>query len=167
MVLPLNNNHGVILVGKVLAIAFLAMSFGVMSGCASVSSEIAPGASLAGIETVYVQKLPADERGIERVIADQMNLLGYKSSYGESEQPPGPVDAVLTYQDKWMWDITMYMLRLDIQVRDAADGSVMASGQSYRPSMQRRSPEVMAREVLEEIFNNAEQTGAEPSAATP
>ena len=92
-----------------------------MSSCASISTTKAPSASLTNLNTFYVQKLPADERGIERVISDQLNLLGYKSTYGKMATPSNPVDAIVTYRDKWMWDLTMYMLQLNLEIRDGKD----------------------------------------------
>jgi hypothetical protein len=123
----------------------------VLSGCASTNFSKSPQADLSKLETFFVQKLPADGRGIERLISDQLNTMGYESSYG-NEVPEG-VDAVVTYQDKWMWDITMYMLQLNVQVRDGSTLSVLASGQSYRPSLQRKSPEGMVEEVLTQLLN--------------
>jgi hypothetical protein len=54
-----------------------------------------------------------------------------------------------------MWDITMYMLQLSIQIRDGKDRTVLATGQSLRPSLVRKSPEGMVEEVLGEIFKGA------------
>src|SRR5580658_6318977 len=85
------------------------------AGCATADSMKAPGVDLSNLKTFYVQKLPADGRGIERIISDRLNMMGFKSSYGESDSPPAPVDAIITYQDRWMWDITMYMVQLDVQ----------------------------------------------------
>jgi hypothetical protein len=51
-----------------------------------------------------------------------------------------------------MWDITRYMLQLDVQIRDPNTSMVLASAQSYRPSLQRTTPAGMVEEVLNEIF---------------
>lgn len=77
------------------------------------------------------------------------------SSFGIEATTTFPVDALVTYQDKWMWDITMYMLQLSIQIRDGKDRTVLATGQSFRPSLVRKSPEGMVNEVLGEIFKGA------------
>ncbi|MGH8275633.1 MAG: hypothetical protein ACRETH_02950, partial [Steroidobacteraceae bacterium] len=71
---------------------------------------------------------------------------------GDAATPPTPVDAIVTYQDRWMWDITMYMLKLDVQVRDGRSGAILATGEVMRPSLQRKSPEDMVEEVLGVIF---------------
>ena len=104
------------------------------------------------LETFYVQKLPADERGIEKVISNQLVELGYQSSYGSSEKPPTDVDAIVTYQDKWMWDITMYMIELNMQIWEGDKTRILASGKTYRPSLQRKSPETMAKELLTDML---------------
>jgi hypothetical protein len=122
------------------------------AGCATADSMKAPGVDLSHLKTFYVQKLPADGRGIERLISDRLKMMGFESSYGESDTPPTPVDAIITYQDRWMWDITMYMIQLDVQVRSGTTRVVIANGRSFRPSLQRLSPEGMVEEVLQDIF---------------
>ena len=62
------------------------------------------------------------------------------------------VDGVVTYQDRWMWDITMYMIRLNVQVRDGKSGAILANAEAMRPSLQRKSPEGMVEEVLGALF---------------
>ena len=123
-----------------------------ISACAAMKSSRAPEADLGKIATMYVVKLPPDGRGINRVIADQLNLIGYKATTGTETDTPQDVDAIVTYQDRWTWDITMYMLRLNIQIRDPKTSAAWAEGESYRPSLQRKSPSEMAKEVLESIF---------------
>ncbi len=133
-------------VGTMLILALM------VSGCATMSSSRAPGVDLTKIATMYVVKLPADGRGINSVIADQLNLLGYRASTGPEAEKPQDVDAIVTYQDRWMWDLTMYMLRLNVQIRDPKTGDAWAEGESYRPSLQRKSSNEMAKEVLESIL---------------
>jgi hypothetical protein len=134
-------------------ILFLLACVGVLfcSGCASTSGTVAPNIDLNRIKSVYVQHLPADGRGVDRIIADQLNLMGYKASTG-TRDPAAQIDAVLTYQDKWMWDITMYMIELNVQLRDPKTETALATARSYRPSLQRKSPPEMAKEVLETLF---------------
>lgn len=133
-------------IGFTLAAAML------LTACANMKADKAPGADLSRLHSYYVQKLPADTRGVDKLISDRLNTMGYQSTLGVADAPPKPVDAIVTYQDKWMWDITMYMIRLDVQVRDGASRNVLASAQSYRPSLQRKPPEGMVEEVLNQIF---------------
>jgi len=123
------------------------------TGCAStLEAKKTPGADLSKLKTFYVQKLAPDERGIEQLIARRLSSMGFTAVSGASETPPSPVDAIVTYQDKWMWDITMYMIDLSIQIRDMQSRLVLATGHSMRTSLIRKTPEGMVEEVLTEIF---------------
>jgi hypothetical protein len=134
-------------------IVLLGLAIGLFfSGCASMSSHKAPDADLTRLKSFYVVQLPADERGIEKVISNQLTAMGFTSTSGKQADTPKDVDAVVTYQDRWTWDITMYMMELNIQLRAPQTQMVLASGKSFRPSLQRRSPEEMAKEILTSIF---------------
>jgi hypothetical protein len=126
----------------------------IVGGCASsLEAEKMPGVDLAGLNSFYVRKLPADGRGIERLIAAELTEMGKRATSGAEQRPPYGVDAIVTYQDKWMWDMTMYMLELSVQVRDPESDVQLASGHSMRTSLVRKSPEEMVKEVLTQIFS--------------
>jgi hypothetical protein len=57
--------------------------------------------------------------------------MGCSATHGTTQSPPRQVDAVVTYTDRWMWDITMYMLRLDKHTRNLVT--------RHPPYMKRRS----------------------------
>jgi len=107
--------------------------------------------------TFYVIQFPPDKRGIEKLIADNLVKRGFKATPGP-ELPQGSyrADAVVTYVDKWMWDITMYMLELTITIRNPANDYPMATGNSYHTSLTRKSPEEMVDEVLSNIFKETQ-----------
>ena len=136
----------------------LAMTVGCVN--TELTSDIDPSADLVGLETFYVAKFGPDNRGIEAMIAAELNAMGKTATSGVDPKPPSPVDAVVTYEDKWMWDITMYMLELSIDLRDPETNYKFATGRSYRTSLARKSPEEMVAEVLGEIFGVATE-GAE------
>lgn len=137
-------------------IVFLSPVFCVLllvAGCSStLQAKKSPGTDLSQLKAFYVQKLPADGRGIEQVIADRLMQMGYRAVSGPEDSPFSPVDAIVTYQDRWMWDITMYMIELSIQLREPQTRTVLATGHSMRTSLIRKSPEGMVEEVLTEIF---------------
>jgi len=138
----------------VLRLTFLLGIFSLMSGCAtkSLEAQVADNVNLKGLKTFYVKKLPADGRGIEKLIADELNSLGFKATSGADDPSVEDYDALITYQDKWMWDITMYMMELLLQVKEPKTNFVMASGHSFRNSFARESQEKMVAEVLGEVF---------------
>jgi hypothetical protein len=130
----------------------IALPILMLSACATNNASRAPDANLTKLKTFYVVRVPEDERGIEKLIAARLNSMGYQSTSGDAPKPAAPVDAIVTYQDRWMWDITMYMIKLDIQIHDGASGAILAKGEVMRPSLQRKSPEGMVEETLGVIF---------------
>jgi hypothetical protein len=123
-----------------------------LGACATLDSARAPDANVKSLKSFYVTRAPEDERGIEKIIAARLSAMGYTATSGDAPQSPDRVDAVVTYQDRWMWDITMYMIKLDVQIHDGNSGAVLARAQAVRPSLQRKSPEGMVQEVLAELF---------------
>lgn len=138
---------------KYLASLLLALVALLSSGCMTkLKSELAPGADLSAVKKIHVVHLPADGRRIDRLIADRLNLMGRQATYGEKADAPADVQALLTYQDKWMWDITMYMIELNVQVRKPGSEIAIATGHSMRTSLARKSPPEMVEEVLNDVF---------------
>jgi hypothetical protein len=133
-------------------ISGIACSALLISACATLESAKAPDANPKGLKSFYVVQEPGDDHGIDKLVAARLTGMGYAASSGDAPQPAAHVDAIVTYQDRWMWDITMYMIKLDVQLHDGASGAVIARAQSVRPSLQRKSPESMVQEVLGEIF---------------
>jgi len=124
----------------------------VLTACATTNSARAPDADLHKLKTMYVVRGSEDERGVEKLIANRLNVMGYQCTSGDAQTPASPVDAIVTYEDHWMWDITMYMIKLNITVHDGQTGVVLANGEVMRPSLQRKSPEGMVEETLGVVF---------------
>lgn len=103
----------------------------------------------------YVERLPEDGRGINRLIVDDLRKRGLRAATGQPGLVPNETNVIITYQDRWMWDMSMYMIRLNIQLK-TTDGDLLASGESYRTSMIRKSPEFMIGEILNEIFEEVD-----------
>ena len=125
-----------------------------VAGCSKVvvKSDSDPNLNMSDLNNFHVRKLPADGRGIEKIIAAKLVEFGFNATSGEKEASPTAYDAIVTYKDRWMWDITMYMLEIDIQLRDPETEFVLATGTSYRTSLARKSPEEMVDEVLRDMF---------------
>lgn len=128
----------------------------VLSGCAvnRATGSVDPSTNLSALKTMYVKKLPADDGGTNVLIADKLRSKGVTVTTG-TEPAPSNVDAVVTYLDKWMWDITMYMLELTITIRDPKNDFPMATGNSYHTSLTRLSPKEMVNEVVDNIYKGA------------
>jgi len=126
----------------------------VLGGCAvnRETASVTPGIDVSGLHRFHVVKFGPDERGINNMIAGELVKMGYAATTGPEDAAPDNCDALVTYWDKWMWDITMYMIELDVTVRDPETSNPLAVGNSYHTSLTRRSPQEMVREVLSNIF---------------
>lgn len=129
-------------------------------GCVSTfSHKITPGTDLTGYRTFYLEHLPADKRMINLVIKGEMEKLGLATTTGPASAAPKDVDVTVTYEDRWMWDMTMYMLSLKIDLYHASTKVLLATGQTSYSSLIRKSPEFMAREILEAVFVGRKEPG--------
>jgi hypothetical protein len=122
------------------------------TGCAvnRATATADPTARLDAIKSIHVKHFAGDEHGTDKVIADNLRGRGYQVTVGEPV--PANADALVTYVDKWFWDITMYMLELTIQFRDPKTDFPLASGNSLHTSLTRKSPPEMVDEVLGNII---------------
>ena len=130
------------------------------SGCSvnRATASLSPGTDVGRVKSFYVVKTQADERNIDNIIRENLQKRGFKVTGGaQPASTPAGVDAVVTYIDKWMWDMTMYMLELTIQFRDPKTNFPMATGNSFHTSLSRKSPPEMVDEVLTNIFTTKER----------
>lgn len=134
---------------------FLVVALVLFSGCTlnRATATVTPGMNFKDVKSFYVVKQPKDSRGIEKLISDNLVKRGLRSSYGSQ---PTQVDAVVTYVDKWMWDITTYLFELTVTIRNPSNDFPMAVGNSFHGSLTRKSPEEMVDEVMTNIFNKTE-----------
>ena len=118
------------------------------SGCANrATANLTPGTDLGKIKSFYL--IPAEnDKETYPLIKANLEKRGYGVTVGPETPLPYRSDAVVTYQDKWMWDITMYMLELTITFRDPSSNYPLAVGNSMHTSLTRKSPEEMVDEVL-------------------
>lgn len=137
---------------RLLGAAVILASLAVTTGCAvnRASATLMADADLSKVKSVYVVQAPEDGRQINQELKKAFESRGFTASTGTELKPPYSYDAVVTYIDKWMWDITMYMIELTVTVRDK-NNFPMATGNSMHTSLTRKSPREMAEEVVGNI----------------
>ena len=130
------------------------------SGCAinRATAKRVGDANLSKIKKIYVVKFEPDKRYLNKMMADQFVKMGYEATTGPESETPKGVDAVATYRDKWMWDITNYMIELTITLREPDTQMQLAIGNSYHTSLTRKSPEEMVKEVVTNLVKEMQKT---------
>jgi hypothetical protein len=138
------------MIRRIPAIVALAAVVFLGTGCAvnRATATLTPGADLTQVRSIYIEKEKGDDRAIDLILKTNLEKRGYTVTTGDAPRPDKPVDALLSYVDRWMWDITMYMLELTVTLRDPANSFPMAVGNSLHTSLTRKSPDEMADEVL-------------------
>lgn len=140
---------------RILGIVAILSAFALSSACAvnRATASLTPGADLSRVKTFYVITQPSDKNAVDKLIQSQLTKMGYTAKVGpERTDNSYGTDATVRYLDKWMWDITMYMIELTITLRNPANDFPMAKGHSMHTSLTRKSPEGMVEEVVTNIF---------------
>ncbi len=145
---------------KLIPATLLLFALGFASGCINrATATLDPGANLSGIKSYYVVHQPKDTHGLHELIKDRLIKDGYSATAGpELPQAAYKTDSFITYVDRWVWDLTLYLLEFTVTLRDSTNGFPLAVGNSFHTSLTRKSPEEMVDEVMTNIFNAAKQT---------
>lgn len=128
----------------------LLVSLGCASGAARFGEEL-PGSRLSEMRRFYVVHQAEDSRDIHLDIQEEMRGLGLEVDAGAGS-PRGDYDGIVTYADRYVWDMSMYCLQLTLYIRDTRTGFITATGWSRRPSLVRKTPKGHARLILTELF---------------
>ena len=125
-----------------------------MTGCAvnHATATLMADADLSKVKTVYVVHSETDKHDVDKNIQAAFKKRGIEATVGPAHPPPYDADASVTYVDKWFWDITMYMIELNVTVRSPANDFPLATGNSMHTSLTRQSPEKMTDEVVGNIL---------------
>jgi hypothetical protein len=123
-----------------------------LAGCAEFSSRTTPSAKLGSYQHIYVQHSLTDGRGLDGVIAQELQRLGYDASAGPLTLMPKNTELVLLYQDRWSWDFTTYMIELNMQVMTAHSGRMLAEARTFRPSLVGHPPVQLVDQILNNWF---------------
>src|ERR1035437_6363970 len=110
--------------------AILVVVTSLTTGCVNLTTgSVDPLTNLSALKTMYVKHYPSDNSGVNEEIANKLRSKGVTVTTGDGA-PPSTIDAIVTYIDKWMWDITMYMLELTITISDPKTQATVATGNS-------------------------------------
>ena len=138
------------------ATVLLAVALAMLTGCYHqyTNARMLPNTTISADKGYYVVRHANDSRQIDLAVAAEMRAMGlHKVSSGLEGDMPAGTDVVVFYEDRWMWDMTNYLIMLKVQFRDASSNLLIARGQSVRSSLVRKSVEAMVQETLVAIFN--------------
>jgi hypothetical protein len=139
---------------RLVATASLCAALGAMTGCATnrATATLMADADLSKVKTIYVVHADTDTHAVDKDIKAAFEKRGYAVTAGPALKPPYPQDAVVTYIDKWFWDITRYEIELTVTMRSPVNDFPMATANSMHTSLTRKSPAEMADEVAANLI---------------
>ena len=139
-------------IARRLVVITAAVGLASLAGCAVNRATATANETLRwqDLNTLHVKQLEGEDGSTKLLIADKLRASGFKVT--ADPEPIGQPDAVVTYVDKWMWDITMYMIELTITLRDPKNDLPLTTGNSYHTSLTRKSPKEMVDEVIDNIL---------------
>jgi hypothetical protein len=112
---------------------FIAVAATVWMGCLSQSSldgfQLPRDAREPG-RTFAVRRQVNDKRNLDQLIGERLQRLGLELASNAEE-----ADYVVSYVDRWYWDMRNYLIDLRIDVREARTNVLVATGRSYQTSL--------------------------------
>ncbi|MBL8320089.1 MAG: hypothetical protein JNJ42_16890 [Burkholderiaceae bacterium] len=122
------------------------------TGCAvnRATATADPSLRWDSIKSLHVKKLEGEDGSVRKLIVDKFRESGF--SVTTDPDAAAQPDAFVTYRDRWMWDITMYLLELTISLHDPRTDVAVATGNSFHTSLTRLSPKEMVDEVIGNIL---------------
>ena len=129
-------------------------------GCGKVTSHVRPGVNLSDYNSVYVQHNPNSReksiRDVDLLIQDNLNERGYSTMLGAEGDDTSDYDIAVNYADYWNWDGTLFLYRLEIDLRDPKDNSVLASGKYWQNPFFHWYPDLekTVNNVIDAMFND-------------
>ena len=79
----------------------------------------------------FVRRHAEDGRDLATVIAKSMQEYGFDATATE----PAEYEYLVTYIDRWYWDMRMYLIDLRIDVRDLSNQLLVATARSFQTSL--------------------------------
>ncbi len=62
-------------------------------------------------------------------------MRGLEASGGCQNARPADFDFLVTYVDRWSWDMRTFLMKITINVEDATSGQIVATSESHQDSL--------------------------------
>lgn len=143
---------------RLTSLLLIALASFVLGGCAvnRATANVDPSLQWDKIKSLHIKQTEGEDGSTRKLISEKFKSAGFAVT--SDPEPQGKPDAVVTYLDRWMWDITMYMLELTITLKEPQTNAALATGNSFHTSLTRKSPKEMVDEVVENILKNRTKT---------
>jgi hypothetical protein len=113
------------------------------SGCShQISGALEPGVQINSGKPFYVVNHQANS-GVATAIQSELRSRGFIVTAGPEASMPSDTTYEVYYDNRWAWDMTMYLLEVKINIVNARTGKMLAYGRCYRETLVRKPQEEM------------------------
>ena len=125
--------------------------------CAGTSANPLTGTALDSGVVYFVENHGEDHRNLEQIIANVIEARGIMVTAGGLGQQPANATFVVTYVDRWAWDMRTYLRDIRIEVRNAKTGAIVADARSYQGSLSAMgdSYQEIVQRTAQQLFDGA------------
>ena len=88
------------------------------AGCTAVRTHVDKDRHLASVRHFFVVSNLNDNHGIDESIARALKARGFQVENGPITMMPDSAQAAISYEDRWAWDFSNHMVRLQIAAQD-------------------------------------------------
>ena len=131
---------------------FVALLLPWLCGCAEFTSRVATNVDLSHFARIYVEHRLTDGRGVDQAIVSGLRHLGYNATFGPPIMMPRDTELIIRYEDEWNFDLTTYMISINLEVRGAKQDKLLAEARYYRPSITGDKPSDLIDRILAKLF---------------
>ncbi len=136
------------------AAVVLLLLLALLTGCtSSLTTRQAPKADLSQLRHIFVEHRLNDNHRLDELIVQELRSLGYEAVAGPLTMMSPETDALVTYEDEWVFDFTSHLTTFSITVADNRRHQMLAEGRYYRPSVTHMSPDEMVHLTVAKVFS--------------
>jgi hypothetical protein len=134
---------------------FLSIVVACLAGCTSVSMRKAPSLDLSRFQRIFVVQPFNENHHLDEFFVAELRAAGRTASSGPLTMMPEDTEAVLTYDSRWTWDFTTYMIDLNVELFTSHTKKKLAEARYYQPTARPKPPEVAVHAIVAQLFPSA------------
>lgn len=125
-----------------------------LEGCVSVdvTGYVVPGETLEKGGGYYIVPSKDDMHGLNELLKEGLLAKGLLATSGIQDNMPEDIHYIVEYGGQWQWDITWYLLNFNVRIYHSETKLLIASANSLRTSLGRKSPKFIVSETLGKLF---------------
>lgn len=100
----------------------------------------------------FVENHGKDNRRLDKIIASELQNKDYNVTYGYINERPDDLDILVTYEDRWQWDMSNYLIHMRIDLRHPETNILLGTGSSYQTSLARKKEDVIIKKIISGMF---------------